>query len=90
MDLMHGIEPPTYVQDMMDNWLAWLDAFSTAFQRETGRVHYEFWPDLDSLLLSIYGRGDEPEEAVAMWARIYWAERVWTVPWMMAREGNAW
>ena len=86
MHLMDSVEPPTYRQDMTDQWMAWLDAFSAAFQRETGIVHYQVWPELDTILLSMHRRGSEPEAMAASWANIYHAERRWTVPWMAGHK----
>ena len=85
MHLMDSVEPPSYRQEMTDKWMAWLGAFFAAFQGETGRAHYEVWPDLDTTLFSMQRGGAKPEAMATNWANIYWAERRWTVPWMAGR-----
>ena len=85
MHLMESVEPATYRQDLIDRWTAWEDEFMRCLLEDVGHAGFnEALPKMD--LWSFFSRGSEPQAVAAMWASIYWAERRWTVPWMMGRR----
>ena len=84
MHLMTSAEPPTYRQEMIDRWTAWLDIVMATFQEATGIGLYEAFPEVDSILWSMR-IWHEPEAVAATWANLYRAKRRWTVPWMAGR-----